>query len=339
MAEKDKLESFFKDKNILVSGGTGSIGQCIVSSLLEYEPKKIIVFSKDDSKQYLMKQRFLQHNNIHFHLGDIRDYESVEYVSRGIDYVFHVAALKQVPVCEVNPFEAVKTNIVGSENIIKACINNKVKKVVNISTDKAVNPTTTMGATKLISEKLFKNANSMINNHQTKFCSVRFGNVIGSRGSVFPLFINQAKSGEPLTVTDPKMTRFIMTITEAAQLTMKSAYYSKGGEIFIFKMKALNIQRLAETIKKYYEKKGFHINSIKQVGIRPNEKLYEELIHPHELEYIVEDEELFVILSEKTNNFLHFRVNSKPFFRSDKVKELSTDEILELLRKLDSEML
>ena len=339
MVDQEKLKTFFKNKNILVTGGTGSIGQNIVSSLLEYDPQKIIIFSKDDSKQYLMKQKYIQHKNVYFHLGDIREYDSVEYVTKGIDLVFHVAALKQVPVCEEHPFEAVKTNVVGSENLIKACINNKVKKVVNISTDKAVNPTNTMGATKLIAEKLFKNANFMINNHLTKFCTVRFGNVLNSRGSVIPLFIDQAKDGEALTVTDSRMTRFIMTISDAAKLTINSAYYSMGGEIFIFKMNAVNILTLAETIKKFFEKNGSQALTIKQIGIRPGEKLYEELLHSNEVEHIVEDDELLVILPDDVHGFYHFKNNTKPIFRSDQVKVLDENELVNLLVKINNGIL
>ncbi|MBZ5751978.1 polysaccharide biosynthesis protein [Metabacillus rhizolycopersici] len=339
MVDQTKLKNYFKDQNILVTGGTGSIGQCIVSSLIDFQPKKIIIFSKDDSKQYLMKQQYHKHKNIFFHLGNIREYESVEYVTRGIDLVFHVAALKQVPVCEDHPFEAVKTNVIGSENVIKACILNKVKKVVNISTDKAVNPTNTMGATKLISEKLFNNANSMLNNYHTKFCSVRFGNVLNSRGSVIPLFMNQARSGNALTVTNPMMTRFIMSISDAAQLTLKSAFYSNGGETFIFKMKSLNILTLAESIQNFFEKKGLTAPTIKQIGIRPGEKLYEELIYAHEFEHIVEDDELYVILPKSGIDFFHFKYNSNPFYRSDQVELMKEDDIVNILTKLEQGVL
>ncbi|WP_096439217.1 polysaccharide biosynthesis protein [Alteribacter populi] len=337
MDDRSALKHYFKDKQILVTGGTGSIGQHIVSSLLDCQPKSIVVFNKDDSKQYLMKQRMQRHPNIFFQLGDVRDYQSVEYATRGIDLVFHVAALKQVPVCEEHPFEAVKTNILGSENVIKACILNKVKKVVNISTDKAVNPTNTMGATKLISEKLFNNANTMLNNKGTTFCSVRFGNVINSRGSVIPLFMEQAKSGAPLTITDPKMTRFIMSISDAAQLTLKSIYYSKGGETFIFKMQALSILNLAKTMNDYYQKKGMNMPPIKQIGKRPGEKLYEELIYLNEMEHIVEDADLYVILPEKRENFFHFQPNETPLSRSDEVQMMTDKEIRNLIKTLEQE--
>jgi len=330
-------QDYFKDKKILVTGGTGSIGQCIVTTLLECDPKKLIIFNKDDSRQYLMKQVFLNYSNIDFILGDIRDYDSVEYATRGIDIVFHVAALKQVPICEDHPFEAVKTNILGSENVIKSCIVNKVKKVINVSTDKAVNPTNTMGATKHIAEKLFYNANLLLNNHQTIFCSVRFGNVINSRGSVIPLFIDQVKSGKALTITDPKMTRFIMSITDAAQLTLKSAFYSKGGETFIFKMKSIEILTLAKTLKKYYEKKGFNIPQIKSIGKRTGEKLFEELISFHESERVVEDNVLYVVLPEGCSSFYHFTKTSTPILRSDQIESIDEREIIKLLDGYEQE--
>ncbi|WP_181348838.1 polysaccharide biosynthesis protein [Thalassobacillus sp. CUG 92003] len=337
MVNHNDLKKYFKNQNILVTGGTGSIGQCIVSSLLNYEPKKLIIFSKDDSNQYLMKQKYMHHPNVFFHLGDIREYEAVEYITRGIDMVFHVAALKQVPVCEEHPFEAIKTNVMGSENVIKSCILNKVKKVVNISTDKAVNPSNTMGATKLLSEKLFLNANTKLNNDQTQFCSVRFGNVLNSRGSVIPLFLKQAQSGESLTVTESSMTRFIMTITEAAELTLKSAYYANGGETFIFKMKSLNILMLAEAIRTFYKDKGKSLPSVKQIGKRAGEKLYEELIYAHEFERVVEDPELYVILPDSVDSFLHFKRNTAPKFRSDQVELLQESDIISILTVIDEE--
>nr|WP_236784610.1 polysaccharide biosynthesis protein [Alteribacter salitolerans] len=319
----------------MVTGGTGSIGEQIVSSLLSYQPKKIVIFSKDDSKQYLMKQKYLTYKNLFFLLGDIRDYDSIEYATRGTDFVFHVAALKQVPICEENPFEAVKTNIIGSENVIRACIFNNVKKVVNVSTDKAVNPTNTMGATKFISEKMFTNANTKLNNKETVFCSVRFGNVINSRGSVIPLFMKQAKDGKPLTVTDPGMTRFIMSISNAANLTLKSIYFSRGGETFIFKMKAIRILTLAEVIQSHYANKGVTNLTVQVVGSRPGEKLFEELIYDHEVNHVVENDELYVILPQKGKDILPFRSCPSPMIRSDKLEFLSKDDILKMIETLE----
>ncbi|RKL69109.1 capsule biosynthesis protein CapD [Salipaludibacillus neizhouensis] len=336
MDDQSLINNYFKGKMILVTGGTGSIGQRIVSTLLKCEPRKIIILNKDDSKQYLMKQNYVNCPNVSFLLGDIRDYDCVEYATRGIDIVFHAAALKQVPICEEHPFEAVKTNVIGSENVVKASIFNKVKKVINVSTDKAVNPTNTLGVTKLLSEKIFYNANLSLNNNETIFCSVRFGNVINSRGSVIPLFIDQAKSGKAITVTDPKMTRFIMSISDAAKLTLKSAFYSKGGETFIFKMQSLEILKLAKTIKEYYKKKGINTPPIKSIGKRSGEKLCEELIWVHEKERVVEDKELYVVLPEDVSSFYHFTKTSMPIFRSDQIEPIDQREIIKLLDGYES---
>ncbi|WP_026691181.1 SDR family NAD(P)-dependent oxidoreductase [Alteribacter aurantiacus] len=337
MNHRSRIKTFLKNKNILVTGGTGSIGGQIVSALLEYEPKKIVVFNKDDSKQFLMKEKYRPNPKLFFILGDIRDYSAIEYATRNIDLVFHVAALKQVPVCEDHPFEAVKTNIIGSENVIRACIKNKVKKVVNVSTDKAVNPTNTMGATKLISEKLFSNANNQLNNKDTVFCSVRFGNVINSRGSVIPLFMKQAKEGKPLTVTDPEMTRFFMSISEAAELTLKSIYYAKGGETFIFKMKALKLHQLTEAIQSFCQQKKLPLPDVIEIGSRPGEKKYEELLHAHETERLYEDDELFVILPEVLPSYHHFKPSSQLSNRSDHVPSINKSEIIHILEQLDGE--
>lgn len=338
LATSAELWKFYKDKNILVTGGTGSIGEKIVSSLLKYEPKRIVIFSKDDSRQYLMKQKFPNASNLRFILSDIRDKDDVEYATRGMDYIFHAAALKQVPVCEDNPFEAVKTNIIGSENVIRAAIANKVKKVVNISTDKAINPSNTMGATKLLAEKLFSQANRKLNNETTHFCSVRFGNVIGSRGSVLPTFLDQAKNGDPLTITDPNMTRFFMTIQEAAELTLKAAYYCKKGETFILRMNAFRIKELQEAVHIYCRNEGLPIPGEKNIGIRPGEKLHEELLSQEEALQAWEDQELFVVLptSRKDAKFLHFTKTNLTDYRSDQVKPLSPQKLLAYLYQIDA---
>lgn len=326
------LYEYYKNKKILVTGGTGSIGQQIVATLLQYAPKQIVIFNKDDSKQYLMKQQYTGNHRLAFCLGDIRDYSNVEYITRGIDIVFHAAALKQVPVCEENPFEAVKTNIMGSENLIRACVFNEVKKVVNISTDKAINPSNTMGATKYISEKLFQQANHMLKNNLTTFCSVRFGNVIGSRGSVIPIFMNQLKSNEALTITHPDMTRFFMTIEEAAELTLKAAYYSSKGETFILKMKSLQISELLEAIHLYCKQEQLPFPKTKIVGVRPGEKLHEELMSPNEIDHALEDKELYVVLPYPAKKYRHFKKQLKEtLYRSDQIEQVERKQLLSFL--------
>ncbi len=325
-----KMGAFYKNKKILVTGGTGSIGKQLVHQLLNYDPKQVIVYSRDDSKQYLMQCNYAHCENLHFSLGNIRDLQKLEYMTQGMDLIFHTAALKQVPICENNPFETINTNIIGSENVIKAAIKNQVKKVINISTDKAINPMNILGATKLISEKLFFKANSMNNNKHTQFSSVRFGNVFGSRGSVVPLFINQATSGNPITVTDLDMTRFFMTIPQAVDLTLKAAFYSNGGETFILKMDAIRIKDLAEVIQSYYNGMNEkNLIPIKMTGIRPGEKIYEELLTEHEISKALEDDELFVLTNDE-GDFYHFKPASINSYRSDQVPCINKEKISNL---------
>lgn len=325
-----KMGDFYKNKKILVTGGTGSIGKQLVHQLLSYDPNQVIVYSRDDSKQYLMQRNYAHCENLYFSLGNIQDLQKLEYISQDVDIIFHTAALKQVPICENNPFETINTNVIGSENVIKAAIRNQVKKVVNISTDKAIHPMNILGATKLIAEKLFFKANSMINNKHTKFATVRFGNVFGSRGSVVPLFINQAKSGTPLTITDLNMTRFFMTIPQAVDLTLKAAFYSHGGETFILKMDAIRIKELAEVIQNYYNQLNKNTPiPITITGIRPGEKIYEELLSEYEAEKALEDEELFV-LTDDVGDYYHFKPASIHAYRSDQVSCINKEQILKL---------
>ncbi|MER3126408.1 SDR family NAD(P)-dependent oxidoreductase [Bacillus pumilus] len=290
------LKTFFHDKTILVTGGTGSIGRQIVKKLTSYSPKKIIVFSKDDSKQYMMKNEYTDHPEVAFALGDVRDASRVRQLVKGVDIIFHAAALKQVPTCEDNPFEAVQTNIIGGQHVIEAAIEYEVSHVVNISTDKAVSPTNAMGATKLISEKLFSQANESIPNQKTKCCSVRFGNVLGSRGSVIPIMLQQLLNEKPLTVTDPHMTRFFMSIEEAVSLTLQAAIMMKGGETFILKMESLQLADLLKAFHEYAAQINAKSPDILVVGKRPGEKLHEELTFPHEADALFEHEQFYAIL-------------------------------------------
>ncbi|KPN15318.1 capsule biosynthesis protein CapD [Bacillus australimaris] len=290
------LKTFFRDKTILVTGGTGSIGRQIVNKLTDCSPKKIIVFSKDDSKQYMMKQEYEDHPEVVFALGDVRDASRVRQLVKGVDIIFHAAALKQVPTCEDNPFEAVQTNIIGGQHVIEAAIEHEVSHVVNISTDKAVSPTNAMGATKLISEKLFFQANESIPNQKTMFCSVRFGNVLGSRGSVIPIMLQQLLNEKPLTVTDPHMTRFFMSIEEAVSLTLQAAIMMKGGETFILKMESLQLADLLKAFHEYATQIKAKSPNILVVGKRPGEKLHEELTFPHEADALFEHDQFYAIL-------------------------------------------
>jgi len=289
------MEKEFRNKTILVTGGTGSIGSELVAQLLKFKPKQIRVLSRDESKQYYLQERLNYPKNLRLLIGDIRDKERLDLALRNVDIVFHAAALKHVPFCEYNPFETVKTNILGSQNIIDAALKYGVKKVVAISTDKAANPDNIMGTSKLMMEKLFINANYYTGKAETKFSCVRFGNVAWARGSVLPLWKNQAERKKTIHVTDKEMTRFLMTIDNAAKLVLKAAQLSHGGEIFILKMPAIKLADLANLfIKKHFP--GQKIK-IKVIGLRPGEKIHEELFGGNDqYKQILENKEMLIIV-------------------------------------------
>lgn len=289
----------FKDKVVLVTGGTGSIGSEIVRNILLQEPKAVRIYSRDESKQFDIQQELKGYSNVRYLIGDIRDQKRLSYAMEDVDYIFHAAALKHVPSCEYNPMEAVKTNVIGVQNLIETALEHNVKKVVAISTDKVVNPTNTMGATKLLSERLISAANMYKGSKDTVFSCVRFGNVMGSRGSVIPLFRDQIVKGNSVTVTHKEMTRFMMSIPQAAQLVIDAATYSQGGEVFVLKMPILKITDLAQCLIDSYEEASGNTftGSINETGIRPGEKLYEELMTLDESERAMENEKMYIIPS------------------------------------------
>lgn len=258
----------FNDKSILVTGGTGSFGKCFVRTVLEkYKPKKLIVFSRDELKQFEMQQEF-NSDVMRYFIGDVRDADRLKQAMRGVDYVVHAAALKQVPAAEYNPMECVKTNIQGAQNVIHAAIENEVEKVIALSTDKAANPINLYGATKLVSDKLFVAANNLAGGHRTRFAVVRYGNVVGSRGSVVPFFQKLLSQGETeLPITDEKMTRFWITLPQGVDFVLKGFARMQGGEIFVPKIPSSRITDLAEAMAPGAP--------IKIIGIRPGEKLHE----------------------------------------------------------------
>ncbi|RLQ97141.1 UDP-N-acetylglucosamine 4,6-dehydratase family protein [Falsibacillus albus] len=288
----------FKNKRILITGGTGSIGSEIVRQVLEKSPEVIRIYSRDESKHFQLQQEFANHENIRFLVGDVRDKDRLAYATKEVDIIFHAAALKHVPSCEFNPFEAVKTNVLGTQNVIEAAIANKVQRVVSISTDKVVNPVNTMGATKLLSEKILMAAELYKGNSPTKFSCVRFGNVMGSRGSVIPLFKAQIQKGLPITLTHQNMTRFMMTIKDAATLVLQAAEKGIGGETFVLKMPIINIHDLAEILlEEHLSNHRKHIHpGIVEIGIRPGEKLHEELMTLEESERAYESSSMYMIL-------------------------------------------
>lgn len=294
------MNAFFKDKTILVTGGTGSIGSEIVRQLLVCEPKAVRIYSRDEHKQFLMSQRFGEIDEIRYFLGDVRDQPRLLRAMEGVDYVFHCAAYKHVPLCEYNSFEAVKTNVIGTQNVIEAAHQQNVKRVLFVSTDKAASPSNVMGATKLLAERLVTSAMLSRGKHPITFGTVRFGNVLGSRGSMIPLFCNQIQQGGPVTVTDPKMTRFIMSIPEAVSLTFTAMENMEGGELFILKMPVANLQDLVDVlIEEAAPMCGKDPDAItcKNIGIRAGEKMNELLMTEEEAQYAKETEKMFVVRS------------------------------------------
>lgn len=332
------MENIFKDKKILVTGGTGSIGSEIVRRILQYDLEVVRILSRDESKQFELEQELGNSKKVRFLIGDIRDEDRLKRAFEDIDIVFHAAAMKHVPACEYNPFETVKTNVLGTQNVIDAALDNEVEKVIAISTDKAASPINTMGATKLLAEKLIIDANFYKGHRKTVFSCVRFGNVMGSRGSVIPLFEKQIQNGGPVTVTDPEMTRFMMTIPQAVNLVFKATKMTQGGEIFIFKMPVVRVGDLAEVIiENLAPRYGYKPDAIQidTIGIRNGEKMYEHLMSEEEAQYAYETEDMFVVLAKQifSDYFLEGSTKAKQKrYASDDAEVLSLSEIKNLLR-------
>lgn len=272
---------------ILVTGGTGSFGKKFVEIMLnEYHPAKLIIYSRDELKQHEMRVSGFDHPSLRFFIGDVRDLSRLRRAMHGVDVVIHAAALKQVPACEYNPMEAIKTNILGSSNVIEAALDMGVKKVMALSTDKAVNPVNLYGTTKLAAEKLFVQSNSYAAGTVTRFSAVRYGNVVGSRGSVIPIFIRQRQSGR-LTITDERMTRFWLTLEQGVRFVIRCTEQMHGGEVFVPKIPSMKISDLAKAIAPEAK--------IEVIGIRPGEKLHEVLIHEDEARSTVETEDMYIV--------------------------------------------
>jgi UDP-N-acetylglucosamine 4,6-dehydratase len=330
----------WEKQSILITGGTGSFGKKFSEILMKkYHPKKIIIFSRDELKQHEMRQ-YLPDNPgspIRYFIGDIRDKDRLNRAFRGVNIVVHAAALKQVPACEYNPFEAVLTNVIGSKNIIDAAIDQGVTKVLALSTDKAVNPINLYGATKLCAEKLFINGNAYSASKKGPFFScTRYGNVVGSRGSVIPVFIEQSKLGE-ISITDPRMTRFWITLEQGVNFVIKSIEEMKGGEIFVPKIPSMNIIDLAEAVAPNCK--------TKIIGIRPGEKIHESLISSDEAYQTQEFEDKYVILPThpwwvESNGSLGKSMSEGFTYTSDKnQKWLSLDELKNWLKSADENLI
>lgn len=267
-----------KGKTLLITGGTGSFGQAVLNRFLDSEVKEIRIFSRDEKKQEDMR---IQLNNpkVKFYIGDVRDSRSIDDAMIDVDFVFHAAALKQVPSCEFYPMEAVKTNVLGTENVLTSAINHKVKKVICLSTDKAVYPINAMGISKAMMEKVMVAKSRNVDGSKTVICATRYGNVMASRGSVIPLFVEQIKAGKPITITDPCMTRFLMSLEEAVELVMYAFQHAHPGDIFVQKAPASTIEILAQALKEIFKAE----NTIKQIGTRHGEKLFETLLTREEM--------------------------------------------------------
>ena len=334
----------FKDKILLITGGTGSFGNAVAKRFLTSDIKEIRIVSRDEKKQDDMRHEYQQKypkyaNKLKFYIGDVRDLKSIEYAFKGVDYVFHAAALKQVPSCEFYPIEAVKTNILGSDNVITACVNNHVKKAIFLSTDKAAYPINAMGMTKALMEKNVVARSRQLQKGDTVLCLTRYGNVMASRGSVIPLFLEQIENGQPLTVTNPDMTRFMMTLDEAVDLVLFAFKNGKQGDLFVQKAPAATIGTLAQAVVNL---KGNKDTKIVNIGTRHGEKLYEVLVTKEDI-VKAEDMGNFYRIPADNRDLNYDRYIAKGNKKLDKVdeynshntKRLDVKGMEKLLKKLD----
>lgn len=340
------IADFYKGKTVLVTGGVGSIGSYLVQELLKYEPKTVRVLDNNETGLFDLEQA-LQSDRIRLLVGDIRDKERLTVAMEGVDIVFHAAALKHVPLCEFNPYDAVKTNVIGTQNVLDAAYDQGVKKVITISTDKAVNPSNVMGATKLLAERLTLSANMYRGHKRSTFSCVRFGNVLNSRGSVIPLFTQQIQRGGPITVTHPEMRRFFMDIPSATGLILKAGMLSTGNEIFILKMPAARIIDFAEVmcdlLAPEYGFKPEEI-AIEIIGMRVGEKIDEELLITDETSCVYENDDLIVVVPKQqpfsTDYVPHehvpcgFHLVTMESYSSKSAHLLTREEIINLLNTI-----
>jgi UDP-N-acetylglucosamine 4,6-dehydratase/UDP-glucose 4-epimerase len=326
----------FKNKKILITGGTGSLGTALTKRLLNLNVSAVRIFSRNESQQILMDSK-IQNDKVRYLIGDIRDLPRLEKALEGVDIVFHAAALKHVPVIEYNPFEAIKTNVLGTQNVIDACLKEKVETVIGIGTDKAVSPLNTYGATKLLMEKLFTTTQNYldIKKYQTKFLAVRYGNVLGSSGSVLPKFINQIKNKQKITITDPNMTRFSLTMDEALDFILNSASIGKGTEVFIPKLKAYSIDGLKKSLFELLGNTGEKI-----ISLRPGEKMHETLLNSDEIRYAWELDNTYILFNsskqdkEIRKNYPGIqKIKISEAYSSNTVNELTTTELKKIISK------
>ncbi len=327
----------FKDKTLLITGGTGSFGNAVMKKFLDTDIKEIRIFSRDEKKQDDMRKLY-KNDKLKFYIGDVRDLSSIKNAMYGVDYIFHAAALKQVPSCEFFPLEAVKTNVLGTDNVLTGAIEMGVKKVICLSTDKAAYPINAMGISKAMMEKVFVAKAKTIDPERTLICGTRYGNVMVSRGSVVPLFIEQIKRGQPLTVTDPNMTRFLMSLEEAVELVVFAFKNAEAGDIMVQKSPASTIGDLAQAVKELFNAE----NEIKIIGTRHGEKRYETLLTKEE--YVVAEDMSGFFRVPADNRELNYdkyfiegdyKLSSEDEYNSDNTERLNIEQIKEKLISLD----
>lgn len=330
-------KNMFDNKILLITGGTGSFGNTVLKRFLSTNVKEIRVFSRDEKKQEDMRIS-LNNDKLKFYIGDVRDYDSISSALIGVDYVFHAAALKQVPSCEFYPMEALKTNVIGTENVLSAALERNVKRVVVLSTDKAVYPINAMGISKAMAEKVMVAKSRQVPEGGTVFCATRYGNVMASRGSVIPLFIDQLKKGEPLTLTDPQMTRFLMSLEDSVDLVLHAFQNATQGDIFIQKAPASTVGELALALKELFKKES----PIRVIGTRHGEKLYESLVSREEMAKAEDMGRYYRIPADNRDlNYKKYfvegeeKVSELDDYTSHNTKRLNVSEIKDLLLKLD----
>ena len=327
----------FNNKVLMITGGTGSFGHTVLKRFLATDVREIRIFSRDEKKQEEMRIA-LNHSKLKFYIGDVREYDSVSQAMKGVDYVFHAAALKQVPSCEFYPMEAVRTNVLGTENVMNAATANGVKRVVVLSTDKAVYPINAMGISKAMAEKLMvAKARTQLEN-ETVLCATRYGNVMASRGSVIPLFVSQLKEGKPLTVTDPNMTRFLMSLEDSVDLVLYAFKHGKQGDLFVQKAPASTVGDLAQALKELFKKD----NPVRIIGTRHGEKLYESLISREEMAKAEDMGDYYCIPADNRDlNYAQYfsegeeKLSHLDDYTSHNTDRLDVERIKKLLLKLD----
>ena len=327
----------FVDKVLMITGGTGSFGNAVLKRFLETEVREIRIFSRDEKKQEDMRIA-LNHPKLKFYIGDVREYSSIHEAMQGVDYVFHAAALKQVPSCEFYPMEAVRTNVLGAENVMNAAVANVVERVVVLSTDKAVYPINAMGLSKAMMEKLMVAKSRMRNEGETVLCATRYGNVMASRGSVIPLFVKQLKEGKPLTITDPLMTRFLMSLEDSVDLVLYAFKHGRQGDIFVQKAPASTVDVLAQSLKELFNSE----NDIRVIGTRHGEKLYESLVSREEMAKAEDMGHYYRIPADNRDlNYAKYFVEGETIiaslddYTSHNTTRLDVEGVKGLLRKLE----